>query len=89
MSLFDAIKYPISDPPTLDQLFALPDNLLKDWITVNGWVNTMRLMENKQTICQVLSEFYERRFVVGRDIGCYKTEIKILRTMIKEYDELI
>ena len=32
MSLFDVIKYPLSDPPTLGELYALPEDLLMEEI---------------------------------------------------------
>ena len=32
MSLFDVLKYPISDPPKLSELAALPTDLFNDWV---------------------------------------------------------
>ncbi len=34
MSLFDVIRYPISTPPTLEELHQLPNDLYKDWSDV-------------------------------------------------------
>jgi hypothetical protein len=32
MSIFAVIKYPISDPPTEEQIIALPVDLLQKWL---------------------------------------------------------
>lgn len=42
MSLFDVIKYPISFPPTNEQLEALPEKLYRKWIhhPDNTWCDT-------------------------------------------------
>ena len=37
MSLFDVIRYPVSCPPTFDQLNAIPTNLYRYWITRSSW----------------------------------------------------
>ena len=31
MSLFDLIKYPLSNPPTPEELFVLPPDIYNDW----------------------------------------------------------
>ncbi len=38
MSLFDVIKYPVSNPPTSEQLNALPDAIYNKWRT--WWLTT-------------------------------------------------
>jgi hypothetical protein len=36
MTIFDSIKYPISNPPTLPELVALPDEIYKAWQDATG-----------------------------------------------------
>ena len=37
MSLFDVIRYPISNPPTLEELQRLPGDLYQEWVSSTGW----------------------------------------------------
>lgn len=32
MTIFDVIRYPISNPPTDDELFLLPENIYNKWL---------------------------------------------------------
>lgn len=42
MSLFDVLRYPISDHPTVEELEALPNKIYKKWILEEtsgmGWI---------------------------------------------------
>ena len=37
MGLFDVLRYPISDQPTVEELAALPRDLYNVWRTSVGW----------------------------------------------------
>jgi len=37
MTIFDSIKYPISDLPTVAELSALPVDLYGEWLISSGW----------------------------------------------------
>jgi hypothetical protein len=37
MTIFDSIKYPISDPPTEEQLAALPGEVYNEWAEELGY----------------------------------------------------
>jgi hypothetical protein len=37
MSLFDVIRYPISDRPTAEELGSLPHNLFEEWRNKSFW----------------------------------------------------
>jgi hypothetical protein len=79
MSLFHTIKYPISAPPTVEQLEALPKELFKKWAKNCGWVIGEGVyMRGTDYICR----FY----------SMYETEASLkdiirLRKMIQEYEE--
>lgn len=41
MSLFDVIKYPIGNPPTYEQLAALPSDLYLEWLKNSNWCSSV------------------------------------------------
>ncbi len=82
MSLFDVIRYPISDIPTEDQLAALPEDLLDKWLDHSEF-----LARDYWTFTRIVSFYVVRK----DDNKPYKIhpEIIVLRKMIKEYDGLV
>ncbi len=74
MSLFDVLRYPISDIPTIEQIDAIPIALFERWKIQCDW----RKGVDRCTIVN----YYEH---VSKDRS-YK-DINQLRKMIKEYDE--
>ena len=47
MTIFDSIKYPISDPPTLEELRAVPESIYRAWEVYNGWNLGMKTYNEK------------------------------------------
>ncbi len=76
MSLFDVLRYPISDIPTEDEFNSLPKNLYNDWGHRVGW-------DPIWTVGSVIS-FYSAHMQSSPN-----QDIILLRKMIKEYDEPI
>lgn len=76
MSLFDVIKYPISNPPTKDELEALPNDLYKIWLLSVGWAAYLSPI--------ILAIYYFNHYSLpgGKD------DLSLLRKMIKEYDNI-
>ncbi len=76
MSLFDSIKYPVSNPPTVSELRAIPPILINRWININGW--TRMTVDNLLSIsiyCTLSSNEHITQIVSA------------LRKIIEEYDE--
>ncbi len=76
MSLFDVIRYPISDSPTLEQLKALPEDLY----TV--WIKRAHFIPENWSHKDIVWYYRPDRRTINSD-----KEIKLLRQMIEEYDE--
>lgn len=85
MTIFTSIKYPISCPPTREELSALPRGLVESWalnklqMTVNDEYTT-----NIDTIVQVLSIYYYQ-YPTHRHI--VEDHLKYLRDEIYNLDE--
>jgi hypothetical protein len=86
MSLFDVIKYPISNPPTLSELAALPRNILASWFKITEWKS---IDYDDKSISNIFM-YYNRDHSRYKDIVKLKTqELQKLRKIIREYDEPI
>ena len=85
MSLFDVIRYPISDKPTHEELDALPSNLFKAWILSTDWEFLM-LEDEYSDInpAKEISNWYAMHHI-KLDTEDEK-QIQNLRDMIKDYD---
>ncbi len=79
MSLFDVLKYPISDEPTKEELSSLPNILLIKWALAVKWITRPYERIHNFEFMNIV-DFYKDRSGIHPDI----TE---LRKMIKEYDE--
>ena len=78
MSIFDVIKYPVSHPPTLSEIYALPPDIYKKWCKEAGWdTGTIRvglyhwLNEDNNT-------YYRRKYFVD-----------MLKKIIREHNESV
>jgi hypothetical protein len=80
MSLFDVIRYPISDTPTKDQLDNLPIEIYKEWAFVAGWAYPAD--NSKPPDTELVSYFYQ-----NADHG-YQCDIVNLRKLIAEYESI-
>ncbi len=82
MSLFDVIKYPISDAPTKEELETLPTVLYNRWLEKTHW----SLDRDERIFPNILNVviYYKN---CNPDIRI--VDIGILRKLIKAYDEPI
>jgi len=80
MTIFDSIKYPISNPPTLEQLENIPYHILYEWKINNNFT------ENATPYS--IYGFYKREVEDCTYTDC-KWEVDNLRRRIKEYDDNI
>jgi hypothetical protein len=81
MNLFDVLKYPISVPPTMEELEALPADLLINWmLAVNFDADMIRLNSSELTNAEWAFSVYN---------GDHESEdLIILGQMIKEYEPI-
>lgn len=82
MSLFDVIRYPVSDLPTKEQLSAIPMPILAEWGDITFWFKTTF---DSEYIAKWYSSSRERNDGNANTISDIK-EINILRRLIKEYE---
>jgi hypothetical protein len=77
MTIFDSIKYPISNPPTLQELEALPDEMYKAWQDATGFTLSR----------QIAALLFQ---LVPASTGEHSPEtikqIEMFRTIIAEYN---
>ena len=94
MSLFDVIKYPISTPPTVEQLSALPKDLFSRWIKTTPWADkkvvTPPIKTQTPQNIEYMCEYYDlNQFVEFDSPRRTHTEIELtlLRKVILEWDD--
>ncbi len=80
MSLFDVLRYPISNAPTRHELKSLPNDLFVQWRHQTIWEQG-----NNHKTPEGIGEWYEacRHTLEDSDADA----IKLLRKMILEYNE--
>ena len=76
MTIFDTLRYPISDRPTEEELSALPDDLYSNWLASAGISSHHKPY--------ILSRFY---IIYASALG--HADIILLRKMISEYNDNI
>ena len=75
MTIFDVIRYPISEPyPTQEELEALPPAFLEIYKQKTGFLN----VHTPKSIHQAFKQFHKEEAI---------EDIKLLRKMIQEWDE--
>ena len=84
MSLFAVLKYPISVPPTVEQLRRLPVELLDKWIGESDWKNKGTHVGDK---CTMIGEWYETFYSRPTTKIVDIRDVELLRRMVREYDE--
>ena len=83
MSLFDVLRYPISNQPTEEEINRLPADLFWAWVAKTEFTISDRTDKSRVYI----SAWYKKW---GETLNQKEIkEISILRKMIKEYDEPI
>lgn len=76
MSLFDVIRYPISDPPTEKELSALPEDLYYKWFKTMNW--------SHHTTPSIVAEWFA---VLDYPTRFRTRALETLQRLIREYDE--
>ena len=88
MTIFDSIKYPISDPPTEEELTNLPKELYDRWV---GYWNYPVIKELPPAHIAAYYRFVSNLRELEEDEGLqkvYKQKLDILRRLIHEYDNI-
>ncbi len=75
MSLFDVIKYPISDKPTEAELKALPKEIYLEWCKI------IFTTSRSPSIAVIVQYYY-----FGSNVTARNKDIAVLRKLILEYD---
>ena len=77
MSLFDVLRYPISDHPTKEEFEALPKDLFEQWTNAVYWHSDYA---NPKCLETAYSD---------KGYAPFLKDLLVLRNMIKDYDEPI
>ena len=81
MTIFDSIRYPISCPPTAEQLEAVPDEIFDEWRDKTHFTVG-------KGDCNIISDWISRFWtsvnVTGGSDG--KSDTELLIKMISEYE---
>lgn len=81
MSLFDVIRYPISDVPTLEELEAIPDEIFNQW----GIVKELSSGPTRQNVWYVINESCKFQKLRSGYFNPHRAEE--LRKIIREYND--
>ena len=85
MSLFDVIKYPISNIPTIDQLRVVPINIFNKWIVITPW-DGYSLNYDLHSAAEVIHRWYKD--LSDPEAICMRDrEIGSLRKLIRENED--
>ena len=83
MTIFDVIRYPISECPTEKELNDLPADLLYAWVQTTPWGQSAR-----PDIITIVNYYrYTSRYVLNTIMFTH-VEINLLRKMIWDYEPL-
>jgi hypothetical protein len=84
MSIFAVLRYPVSLPPSGEELSGIPSELYKEWIDKSSWMNiTEDSSMNPIWVAEWMCEFI--KYKDNREE--IEDDVQLLRNMIKEYDE--
>jgi len=84
MSLFDVLKYPLSNPPTIAELEAIPSEIFEllhsrsEYLQMYGYFVKGKLKEQYIDDVRISIEY--------RNAQVYKADIELLRSIIQEYN---
>jgi len=81
MTIFDSIKYPISDIPTIEELNAVPESIYQAWLVYNGWNLGMK---REGIVNNIL--YWKNTGDDSRNLYL-SSELNILRKMIRVCDD--
>ena len=85
MTIFDVLRYQISDPPTESQLRALPESVYNKWCRSSSWKGFPR---DDMTVVAEYYNFFQHH-LRDTDSVSYKEDIILLKALIRDYDEPI
>lgn len=82
MSLFDVIRYPISDPPTIQEITRLPEDLYLEWINCTTWRSSEKKLDRSHIIgfYSYIHDGNSYRFEADQE------DIDALRGIIRRYN---
>jgi hypothetical protein len=87
MTILDVLRYPLSDPPTNEELSAMPQQLLVNiyMVTSNWWLSfsTRPMPYHIQLACY---EFHQGRRRESHRNRNYQTLMSTIRGIIEEYE---
>ena len=88
MTIFDVIRYPISDPPQTEELAALPLDLYWDWIQnhTRDWRSYNEEECEPGNVALWMHRFFHRTDLPATAIEI-RDDIQALRRLIAEYNE--
>lgn len=90
MTIFHAIKYPISDVPTVEQIKALPEDLFYEWAHRCGYNDDQVKLDERDIhyLCKWIRTNYIISPLIIVEATDGQTGVATLRKMIEEYDHL-
>lgn len=82
MSLFDVLRYPVSDKPTLEELERIPASIINKWVSKTPWQNYKDTIDDfRDWYSQCEEPAAQREHANDRE------EVDLLRKMIAEWEE--
>ena len=78
MGVFDVLRYPISCPPTQDEMDSLPDDVFENWKHQVGWLP----FRERRMIITFYNDNYYR-------IENIRSHVQVLKQILKDRDEHI
>ena len=86
MSIFDILRYPISNPPTVEELRALPFGLFDHWVSISDW----RKLDVGSVSADLVAAWYKTHWDQILILGEHqidRDDVNLLKKIIKEYDQ--
>jgi hypothetical protein len=83
MTVFDVLRYPISSPPTVEELEALPEDLYYEWISTSVWRGYPLRNDRAHIAIWYINSYVSetRRY----KFGCDEEDLDALRGIIRRY----
>jgi len=82
MTIFDTIKYPVSDLPTLEQLEAIPESIYIEWRTYGNFIRARK--DPKEHLEMMTIRWNTLGYTTAEFERYY--QISYLRKLIAEYE---
>ena len=98
MTIFDSLRFPVSYPPTAEELDAIPVEILEEWAPPTNWTagKSLKPLSRSERYDRYVSlcSYYNTLCLESNPLKDHQQrlqehhiqEIILLRTMIKEYN---